>query len=75
MIPVTRLNGKELLLNPDLVQWVEEAPDTIVTLVTSEKLVVKEPMAELARLVLAYRAAVGAAGVGMRAWRESGEGL
>ncbi|MCA8922016.1 MAG: flagellar FlbD family protein [Planctomycetes bacterium] len=70
MIPVTRLNGKELLLNPDLVQWVEETPDTIVTLVTSEKLVVREPMAELARLVLAYRAAVGGAAAGLRAWRE-----
>jgi flagellar protein FlbD len=42
MIELTRLNGKSLAVNADLIKFVEQAPDTVLTLVTGEKLVVKE---------------------------------
>lgn len=55
MIPLTRLNGKQLWLNTDLVQWVEESPDCILTLVTGEKIVVAESLPEVLRLLEAGR--------------------
>ncbi len=32
MITVTRLNGKELMINPDMIQHIEDTPDTVITL-------------------------------------------
>ncbi|RMG18545.1 MAG: flagellar protein FlbD [Planctomycetota bacterium] len=55
MIPVTRLNGRELSLNPELVQWIEEAPDTVITLVTGDKLVVRETLPQVVERILDYR--------------------
>ena len=58
MIKVTRLNGKEFVVNADLIQYLEETPDTIVTLVNHEKVVVKEKMDEVIRRVIAYQRGV-----------------
>ncbi len=55
MIKVTRLNGKEFILNADLLQFVEETPDTVITLVNHEKIVVKESRDEVARRVVEYQ--------------------
>jgi flagellar protein FlbD len=55
MIKVTRLNGKEFVVNADLLQYVEETPDTILTLVNHEKVVVKEKADEVIRRVIAYQ--------------------
>jgi len=54
MIKVTRLNGKEFVVNAELIQFVEETPDTVITLVNHEKIVVKESVDEVIRRVLAY---------------------
>lgn len=54
MIAVTRLNGKQFVLNAELIRTIEENPDTIITLVTGEHLVVKEPSRELVRRVIEY---------------------
>ena len=54
MITVTRLNGKRFVLNADLIRTVEENPDTIVTLVTGEHMVVKEPMREVVAKAVEY---------------------
>ena len=43
MIELTRLNGSRLAVNCDLIKYAEAAPDTMLTLVTGEKLVVLEP--------------------------------
>ncbi|UWZ83237.1 flagellar FlbD family protein [Occallatibacter riparius] len=56
MIEVTRLNGNPMLLNSDLVKTAEASPDTMVTLITGEKLIVKETCAEILERVLDYRA-------------------
>ena len=58
MILVTRLNGPEFALNPDLVERAESTPDTVVTLVDGTKYVIAESVEEFIRLVRHYRAAV-----------------
>jgi flagellar protein FlbD len=58
MIELTRLNGSRLSLNCDLIKHAESAPDTVLTLITGEKLVVLEPRSEVTRRTLDYRAAV-----------------
>ena len=42
MIKVTRLNGNELVVNADLIEFVESLPDTIISLVTGKKIMIKE---------------------------------
>ena len=58
MIELTRLNGSRLSINCDLIKHAESAPDTVLTLVTGEKLVVLEPRSEVLRRILEYRAQV-----------------
>ncbi len=55
MISVTRLNGKRFVLNAELIRTVEENPDTVITLVSGEHIVVREDLEEVVRLVLEYR--------------------
>jgi len=54
MIKVTRLNGKEFVVNAELIQYVEATPDSVITLVNHEKLVVKESIDEIVRRVVEY---------------------
>ena len=42
MIRLTRLNGKEFFLNAELIKFVEQTPDTVVTLINGEKVIVSE---------------------------------
>lgn len=58
MIELTRLNGSRLSINCDLIKYADSAPDTVLTLVTGEKLVVLESRAEVIRRILDYRASV-----------------
>ena len=58
MIKLTRLNGEELVVNADLIRFVESRPDTHVTLTTNDRLVVREPVAEVIKRVIAYGRAV-----------------
>lgn len=55
MIGVTRLNGTKILINPDLIELVEETPDTVISLTTGRKLIVKESRQEIKNLVKLYR--------------------
>lgn len=47
MICVTRLNGKEMIVNADLIRSVEENPDTVITLINGDHIVVRESMVEI----------------------------
>jgi len=58
MIDLTRLNGTHFTLNCDLIKYVEATPDTTLTLIGGEKLIVREPLEELKRSVMAYRGSV-----------------
>jgi flagellar protein FlbD len=56
MIEVTRLNGNPMVLNSDLIKTAEASPDTMLTLINGEKLIVRETCAEVTERVIAYRA-------------------
>ena len=56
MIELTRLNGTPMMLNSDLIKTAEASPDTMLTLIHGEKLIVRESIDEVTRRVLAYRA-------------------
>lgn len=55
MIAVTRLDGSEFLVNDDLILQVERTPDTVLTLSTGLRLLVKESPEELVRRVVEFR--------------------
>ena len=55
MIEVTKLNGVKVLVNPHLFEVVEETPDTVITLTTGKKIIVKESRQEIKNLVILYR--------------------
>jgi len=58
VIVVTRLNGGQFGVNPDLIQRIDSAPDTILTLIDGTKYIVAEPLAEVIARVHEYRASV-----------------
>jgi flagellar protein FlbD len=58
MIELKRLNGSPLVVNCDLIKYAEASPDTVLTLITGEKLVVLEPCGEVSQRILDYRATV-----------------
>lgn len=55
MIEVTRLNGQSLVINAELIECVESTPDTVVSLNTGRKIVVREGVDEVVRRVIEYR--------------------
>jgi flagellar protein FlbD len=58
LIRLTRLNGQMLVLNSDLIKFVENTPDTVITLLNGDKLVVRETTDQVVNEVLAFRRAV-----------------
>ena len=55
IIEVTKLNGSKILVNSDLIETVEETPDTVLSLTTGKKLLVKESRQEVKNLVKSFR--------------------
>ncbi|MBQ7766859.1 MAG: flagellar FlbD family protein [Lachnospiraceae bacterium] len=55
MIELTRLNGTKILVNDQLIEVVEETPDTVISLVTGKKIIVKESRQDVKNLVKSYR--------------------
>ena len=55
MIQLTRLNNRPLIVNSDLIKFIEKAPDTVLTLVTGEKIVVRESPEEVMKQIVDYR--------------------
>lgn len=58
MIRLTRLNGSSIALNSDLIKFVENAPDTVITLINGEKMIVRESTEELIRKLVEFRRSV-----------------
>ena len=56
MIKVTKLNGTELVVNADLIEFIESTPDTLISLTTGRKMMVLEEMDEVIGKAMAYRA-------------------
>ena len=58
MIRVTRLNNQPFLVNSDLIKLVEQSPDTLITLVSGEKLIVREDPQDIVDQIIHFRRAV-----------------
>lgn len=55
MIDVTKINNIKVTLNDDLIELIEETPDTVLTLTTGKKLIIKESRQEVVNLVKCYK--------------------
>jgi len=55
VIELTRLNGLPVVVNADLIKFIEATPDTLISLTTGEKLMVREPVHLVAQRVVQYR--------------------
>ena len=55
MIAVTRLNGKRFVVNAEQIRYVETTPDTIITLLNGDKIMVKEPLDDVISLAIQYQ--------------------
>ena len=51
MIEVTKINGSKILVNTNLIETVEETPDTVITLTDGKKIIIKESRYEVKNLV------------------------
>lgn len=61
MIKVTRFNQSEVILNADLIEFIESTPDTVITMTTGKKVLVRETADEVRALALDYRRSMGPA--------------
>jgi len=55
MIRLTRLNNRPLVVNSELIKFIENAPDTVITLVTGEKIVVLETAEDVVNQIIEFR--------------------
>ncbi len=55
MIKVTKLNGSELVVNADLIEFIESTPDTLISLTTGRKIMVLEDLDTVVELAIAFR--------------------
>ena len=58
MIQLTRLNNHPLVVNSDLIKFVEQAPDTVITLLNGDKIVVRESAQDVLERVVQFRRSV-----------------
>jgi flagellar protein FlbD len=58
MFKLTRFTGEAFYLNPEVIQFVEDGGDTVLTLVTGDKVLIKESPDEVAQLFLEYKRSV-----------------
>ena len=63
MIKLTKFNSEannkdEFILNAEIIETVEQTPDTVITLINGKKLIVGEKMDEVVRRVMTYRRAL-----------------
>jgi flagellar protein FlbD len=58
MIEATRLNGSTVVVNSDLIEMVESTPDTLISLTTGRKIMVRESIDEIVRRTVEYRSKV-----------------
>ena len=63
MIKLTKFNSEannkgEFILNAEIIETIEQTPDTVITLVNGKKVIVEEKMDEVVRRVMTYRRAL-----------------
>jgi len=55
MIKITRFQGKEFYINSDLIEYIEDNPDTVITLTTGKKIVIMEKPEEIVERIKQFR--------------------
>jgi len=55
MIKVTKLNGREIVVNADLIEFIEVTPDTLISLTTGRKIMVLEDLDDVVQRSVRYR--------------------
>ncbi|GAC1394235.1 MAG: hypothetical protein NVSMB31_14420 [Vulcanimicrobiaceae bacterium] len=55
MIALIRLNGQPIMVNSDLIESVETTPDTVVTLTSGNKLIVRDSMEALQQKIIDFK--------------------
>lgn len=55
MIQLTRLNGQPLVVNSDLIKLIENAPDSVISLMNGEKIVVRETGDQILERIVQFR--------------------
>jgi len=55
MIKLTRLNDKEMVINAEMIEFVEATPDTLISLQSGKKIMVMQPVDEVIELVVEYK--------------------
>lgn len=65
MIHLTRLNNTSITINSDLIKFVEQSPDTVITLLNGEKILVRESAEQILERIIQFRRRVLS---GMNAW-------
>ena len=58
MIKVTRLNGEPIYLNSNLIEFIEATPDTMITLTTGKKIIIKENIDYIIERIVEYNAKI-----------------
>ncbi len=59
MIKLQLINGDEIVLNSDLIEFMEQTPDTIISLSNGKKMIVKESVPEVVERVVEFRRQIG----------------
>lgn len=62
MITVTRLNHSQVVLNSDLIEQIETTPDTVISLTTGQRIMVRESTEEIVQRIIEFRRSILLAG-------------
>jgi len=55
VIALTRLNGQPVMVNSDLIEQIEETPDTVVTLTSGNRIIVRDRMSEIQAKIIEFK--------------------
>jgi flagellar protein FlbD len=66
VIALTRLNGHPVMVNSDLIEQIEETPDTVITLTSGNRLIVRDRMAEVQAKIIEFKRKIYAPDGGAR---------
>ncbi len=58
MIELTKFNDMKFSVNADIIEFVEETPDTVISMTTGKKIIVKESRQEVVELVIKYKRSI-----------------
>ncbi|MBE5941097.1 MAG: flagellar protein FlbD [Lachnospiraceae bacterium] len=58
MIELTKLNDVKFIVNAEIIEFVEETPDTVISLTTGKKILVKESGQEVIDAVISYKRSI-----------------